>query len=61
VHHLTPQKDANAEGFFENGMHKNHVGNLSALCSKCHDVVHHSSPVKKVVKVVKKKVIKASV
>jgi DNA mismatch repair protein MutS len=60
VHHLTPQKDANAEGFFENGMHKNHVGNLSALCSKCHDVVHHSSPVKKVVKVVKKKVIKNS-
>ena len=40
VHHILPQKNADERGFFDNGIHKNHIGNLSALCEKCHDNIH---------------------
>jgi DNA mismatch repair protein MutS len=36
VHHIIPQKKANAKGFFENGTHKNQLANLKALCGDCH-------------------------
>ena len=40
IHHIVPQKEANSNGFLQNGIHMNHVGNLSSLCSKCHDKIH---------------------
>jgi DNA mismatch repair protein MutS len=40
THHIMPQKLADANGFFPNGLHMNHVANLSALCSSCHDTIH---------------------
>jgi hypothetical protein len=54
VHHILPQKDANDEGFFENGVHKNHVANLSSLCSKCHDQIHRLENTS----IIKKKVVR---
>lgn len=39
IHHLTPQKLSNEDGFV-NGFHKNHVANLAALCEKCHNKIH---------------------
>jgi len=42
THHIVPQKLADANGFFSNGLHMNHVANLSALCSSCHDTIHSS-------------------
>jgi DNA mismatch repair protein MutS len=43
THHIVPQREANARGFLPNGTHMNHVGNLAALCSACHDTIHKSS------------------
>jgi DNA mismatch repair protein MutS len=40
IHHILPQKDAQPNGFLEKGVYIHHVGNLKALCSKCHDRVH---------------------
>ena len=43
VHHLSPQKDADKNGFIktkEGVFHKNHKGNLASVCSKCHDKIH---------------------
>lgn len=54
VHHILPQKDANDDGFFENGLHKNHVANLSSLCSKCHDQIHRLENTS----IIKKKVVR---
>jgi DNA mismatch repair protein MutS len=39
IHHLKPQKKADAKGFIGN-MHKNNIGNLISLCSECHDAIH---------------------
>lgn len=39
VHHMAQQKDADENGFV-NGFHKNHPGNLMAICEKCHDKIH---------------------
>jgi len=76
THHILPQKMADSGGFFENGIHMNHVANLSVLCSSCHDLIHSSSssdrvvvekekpvsPEKKtlITKIVKKKVIRGA-
>ena len=62
VHHLSPQRDADKRGFIDT-FHKNHPANLMALCSKCHDSMHHenvnvNSPKKVVKKIVKKKTTK---
>jgi len=40
VHHITPQKNADAHGFFKHGMHKNSYSNLIVVCAKCHDEYH---------------------
>ena len=46
VHHLQPQKKANAtnEYITENGQnfHKNHVANLLNICENCHKKIHKS-------------------
>jgi DNA mismatch repair protein MutS len=39
THHLAPQRAANAAGFI-GAFHKNHAGNLAAVCAKCHDSIH---------------------
>jgi DNA mismatch repair protein MutS len=41
VHHLLPQKDADADGFI-GGHHKNHPANLMNLCESCHHETHNS-------------------
>lgn len=41
VHHLLPQKDADNQNYIGH-VPKNHVANLMALCSRCHDEVHQS-------------------
>jgi len=40
VHHITPQKEANKEGYLSDGSHKDSIKNLIVLCSKCHDDYH---------------------
>lgn len=42
VHHLQHQKDADKNGFIQT-FHKNNLGNLIAVCGKCHDDLHHDS------------------
>ena len=42
VHHLLPQKDADAMNYIGH-VPKNHVANLMALCTRCHDEVHHGN------------------
>jgi DNA mismatch repair protein MutS len=39
VHHLLPQKDADSRNYIGH-VPKNHVANLMALCTRCHDEVH---------------------
>jgi DNA mismatch repair protein MutS len=41
VHHLSPQKSADADGFIGH-FHKNHPANLANICEKCHDEIHRS-------------------
>jgi len=41
THHLSPQKDAQSNGFIGH-FHKNHKGNLISICQKCHDIQHAS-------------------
>jgi DNA mismatch repair ATPase MutS len=42
THHIRFQEDADKKGFFDDVYyHKNHIGNLVALCKKCHDDVHN--------------------
>ena len=44
THHIRFQEDANEKGFFDDVYyHKNHIGNLVALCKKCHDDVHNGN------------------
>jgi len=54
VHHLSPQKNADKDGYIQSNkdvFHKNHKGNLAALCISCHNTVHSdktsSKPLKK--------------
>ena len=42
VHHLLPQKDADSQNYIGH-VPKNHVANLMALCTRCHDAVHGAS------------------
>uniref|UniRef100_A0A6C0HHS0 DNA mismatch repair proteins mutS family domain-containing protein n=1 Tax=viral metagenome TaxID=1070528 RepID=A0A6C0HHS0_9ZZZZ len=42
IHHLEPQKAANANGFI-GSFHKNHPANLMSLCEKCHATCHSMS------------------
>jgi DNA mismatch repair protein MutS len=39
THHLSPQRDADERGFIGT-IHKNHPGNLAAVCESCHDLIH---------------------
>ena len=39
THHLSPQRDADERGFIGT-IHKNHPGNLAAVCESCHDRIH---------------------
>jgi DNA mismatch repair protein MutS len=39
VHHLSPQKSADVDGFIGH-FHKNHPANLANICEKCHDEIH---------------------
>ena len=39
IHHLLPQKDADSQNYIGH-VPKNHVANLMALCTRCHDEVH---------------------
>ena len=39
THHMSPQKDATADGFIDS-FHKNHKANLLSVCEKCHDSIH---------------------
>ena len=39
VHHLSPQKDADENGFI-GSFHKNHPANLSTVCERCHLKLH---------------------
>jgi len=54
VHHLEHQHTANEDGFIKNvdgSFHKNHTGNLIAVCEKCHHEFHNKkvvTPKKKV-------------
>ena len=52
THHLSPQKEAEQNGFI-GSFHKNHNGNLLSVCNSCHDNIH-----KKDVKLIKKKTTK---
>jgi len=42
VHHLLPQKDADSRNYIGH-VPKNHVANLMALCTRCHDEVHRGT------------------
>ena len=42
VHHLLPQKDADHMNYIGH-VPKNHVANLMALCTRCHDEVHRGN------------------
>ena len=42
VHHLLPQKDADSQNYIGH-VPKNHVANLMALCTRCHDEVHKAT------------------
>lgn len=39
THHLSPQKDADANGFI-GSFHKDHPANLMSLCEDCHHMIH---------------------
>jgi DNA mismatch repair protein MutS len=39
IHHISPQKDANSDGYIGH-VHKNHIANLLSICESCHDKIH---------------------
>jgi DNA mismatch repair protein MutS len=39
IHHLSPQKDADDNGFI-GSFHKNHKANLASVCEECHNNEH---------------------
>lgn len=56
THHLSPQRDADKDGFIEENsgrFHKNHPGNLASVCESCHMKTHATNK-----RVVKKKTTK---
>ena len=42
VHHIRPQKEADEQGYFPDGTHKNALSNLIVVCQVCHDKHHNS-------------------
>lgn len=40
IHHLEMQQLADSRGYFANARHKNHLGNLVAICESCHHQLH---------------------
>jgi len=42
THHLSPQKDADVNGFIGT-FHKNHKANLASVCEGCHDKIHSTN------------------
>lgn len=42
THHVMQQKNASSKNGYIGTIHKNHAGNLMALCEKCHDTIHSS-------------------
>lgn len=42
VHHMSPQKDADENGYIGT-FHKNHKANLLNLCEDCHDNIHNEN------------------
>jgi len=62
IHHITPQKDANSDGFIGH-FNKNHKANLMSLCSSCHhkehknDVNNEPKEVKVIKKIIRKKLV----
>jgi len=56
THHLSPQRNADKDGFIEEDsgrFHKNHPGNLASVCESCHKKTHTTNK-----RVVKKKTTK---
>jgi DNA mismatch repair protein MutS len=53
IHHITPQKDADANGYI-GSFHKNHPANLLSVCEKCHHSFHDSTTIN-TTKIVRKK------
>ena len=41
THHIREQNEADENGFFDDGSHKNHISNLTILCRKCHQDHHN--------------------
>ena len=40
THHIREQNEADENGFFDDGSHKNHISNLQVLCRDCHEEHH---------------------
>jgi DNA mismatch repair protein MutS len=55
THHLSPQKDADVNGYIGT-FHKNHKANLASVCEKCHNKIHEKNE-----KIVRKKTTKGFV
>lgn len=55
THHLSPQKDADVNGYIGT-FHKNHKANLASVCEKCHNKIHENNE-----KLVRKKTTKGFV
>jgi DNA mismatch repair protein MutS len=48
VHHLSPQRGADKNGFIKTDtmiFHKNHKANLTSVCSACHDKIHSNDKI----------------
>lgn len=52
THHLSPQKDANEQGYI-GSFHKNHKANLASVCETCHNLLHETNTTVKIKKSVK--------
>jgi DNA mismatch repair protein MutS len=52
IHHLSPQKDANEEGYI-GSFHKNHKANLASVCESCHNSLHETNTSIKIKKSIK--------
>lgn len=52
THHLSPQKDANQQGYI-GSFHKNHKANLASVCESCHNDLHQTNTSMKIKKSVK--------
>ena len=52
THHLSPQKNANEQGYI-GSFHKNHKANLASVCESCHDGLHETNTSVKIKKSIK--------